>query len=314
MKQGKVLAVNISDKKGVAKTPIAEGKFQQQHGLVGDAHAGTWHRQVSLLAIESVRKTAQGNGACNGVFAENLTTEGIVLYTLPIGTRLKIGETIQEVTQIGKECHDDCAVKRQVGQCILPREGVFTRVLQGGVIRPGDIIEVLAEPAAEAAVFRVGIIVASDKGSRGERADESGKAIAEIVGRFHMQVAELLILPDELELLAQAMVRLCDERHVDLILTTGGTGFSPRDVTPEATARVIDRVVPGIPEAMRWYSLQITPRAMLSRAAAGIRKRTLIVNLPGSPKSVRECLEYIMESLVHGLEILTGKASECARK
>ena len=122
----------------------------------------------------------------------------------------------------------------------------------------------------------------------------------------------MALLPDGVEPLASELKRLCDNDLADLILTTGGTGFSPTDLTPEATLSVVERPAPGIAEAMRWQSLQITPRAMLSRAAAGIRGRTLIVNLPGSPKAVRECLEFILPSLAHGLEILKGTAGNCA--
>ena len=315
---GTVLAVNISDKKGVPKTPIQEGMFLEEHGLQGDAHAGKWHRQVSLLGIESMRKLekATGKGLCLGVFAENLTTEGLILYDIPVGTKLKIGETIQQVTQIGKECHDECPIKRNVGQCALPKEGIFTRVLQGGKIRPGDRIIIMDEISQEGkkTMFKAGILIASDKGSRGERVDESGKVIEEIVKKFGMQVTKFLILPDELDQLSNAMVQMSDELGIDLILTSGGTGFAPRDITPEATLKVIDRLAPGICEAIRYHSLSITPRAMLSRAISGIRKKTLIVNLPGSPKAVREALDFIIEPLIHGLEIMTGHASECARK
>jgi MOSC domain-containing protein YiiM len=141
----KVLAVNISEEKGVIKTPIEKGYFEVEHGLVGDAHAGKWHRQVSLLGQESVDKmTAMGvKGLCVGKFAENLTTEGIVLFNLPVGTRLSIGETLMEVTQIGKQCHAGCQIKTQVGDCIMPREGIFTRVLKAGWIKPGDEINIL---------------------------------------------------------------------------------------------------------------------------------------------------------------------------
>jgi len=163
-------------------------------------------------------------------------------------------------------------------------------------------------------MFKVGIITASDKGSRGEREDISGKVIEEIVKSKGYEVERYLILPDEEDELLKEMNYMADELGLDLILTTGGTGFSQRDVTPEATRRSVDRLAPGISEAIRHYSLQITPRAMLSRAVSGIRKKTLIINLPGSPKAVRESLEYIIDSLHHGLEILTGKASECARK
>lgn len=141
----KVISINISDKKGIIKTPIDKGIFVEEHGLKNDAHAGKWHRQVSLLAQESIDKmTAMGVlGLIPGKFAENITTEGIILYELPVGTKLKIGDTIQEVTQIGKECHTGCAIKNQVGKCIMPTEGIFTRVLKGGDIKPGDAIEII---------------------------------------------------------------------------------------------------------------------------------------------------------------------------
>jgi MOSC domain-containing protein YiiM len=142
----KVLAVNISEVKGVIKQPIEKGYFEEDHGLVGDAHAGKWHRQVSLLGQESIDKmTAAGvEGLCTGKFAENLTTEGVELYKLPVGTRLTIGETIMEVTQIGKQCHTGCQIRTLVGDCVMPREGIFTRVIKAGWIRPGDEIEIIA--------------------------------------------------------------------------------------------------------------------------------------------------------------------------
>lgn len=161
---------------------------------------------------------------------------------------------------------------------------------------------------------RAAIITSSDKGYRGEREDLSGLAIREILEREGYQVVSMDILPDDREMLSGRMAEIADDGLADLILTTGGTGFSPRDVMPEATEDVIDRRVPGIPEAIRAYSMTITKRAMLSRAAAGIRRKTLIINLPGSPKAVRESLEFIIDTLEHGLEILTGEASDCARK
>ena len=160
---------------------------------------------------------------------------------------------------------------------------------------------------------RVAVIASSDSGFRGEREDLSGPEIQRIMEANGYTIVSATILPDEREQLAQAMADIADQGLADLILTTGGTGFSPRDCMPEATSDVIQRAVPGIPEAMRAYSMQVTKRAMLTRAAAGIRNRTLIINLPGSPKAVRECLEYIVEPLEHGLEILTGESSNCAR-
>lgn len=166
----------------------------------------------------------------------------------------------------------------------------------------------------ERRIFKAAIITASDKGSRGEREDLSGPAIQDMIEPEGYEVTVYKVLPDDQTVLEEEMKRIADEKLADIIFTTGGTGFSLRDVTPEATIAVSDRLVPGIPEAMRQYSLTITPKAMLSRAAAGIRKETLIVNMPGSPKAVKESLEYILNPLRHGLEILLGEASECARK
>ncbi len=161
--------------------------------------------------------------------------------------------------------------------------------------------------------MKVAVITSSDSGYKGEREDLSGAVIEEMVTEYGYEVVKRLLLPDDQEMLSAAMAKIADEESANLILTTGGTGFSQRDCMPEATKAVICREVPGIPEAMRAYSMQFTKRAMLSRSAAGIRKRTLIVNLPGSPKAVRECLEFILPQLGHGLEILLGEAGNCAR-
>lgn len=163
-------------------------------------------------------------------------------------------------------------------------------------------------------VYKVGIITASDKGYAGIREDLSGPAIEEIVAKSNaFQVDQTTLLPDDKGMLADKMRRMADEDQLDLILTTGGTGFSKRDVTPEATLEIIERRSPGIPEAMRSISFQITPRAMLSRAEAGIRGGTLIINLPGSPKAIKEILEFLLPSVEHGLDILKGNDAECAR-
>ena len=161
-------------------------------------------------------------------------------------------------------------------------------------------------------MYSVGIITASDKGFRGEREDLSGKLIQTIMEEKGYLIKKHVILPDDQELLAKEMMKMADEEHIHLILTTGGTGFSERDVTPEATLKVILKQAPGISEAIRYNSLQITPKAMLSRAVSGIRGKTLIINLPGSPKAVKESLGFIVDTLHHGLQILVGDTSECA--
>lgn len=160
----------------------------------------------------------------------------------------------------------------------------------------------------------VGIIVASDQGSKGLRVDESGELIKKMVEEKGYQVVKQVIVSDDLPLLRDAMIQMADELKCHLILTTGGTGFSKRDNTPEATVQVIERSCPGIVEAMRWVSFQKTPKAMLSRAVSGIRGDSILVNLPGSPKAVKECLEVILEPLSHGVDILVGDANECASK
>lgn len=166
----------------------------------------------------------------------------------------------------------------------------------------------------EQKVIKAAILTMSDKGSRGEREDLSGPAIKEIIEPYGYEVTEYKIIPDDFDIICKELKRIADEEIANIVFTTGGTGFSERDVTPEATRAVCYRAVPGIPEAIRAYSMTVTKRAMLSRATAGIRKHTLVINMPGSPKAVRESLEFIIGELRHGVEILVGDASECARK
>ncbi|MBL0387514.1 MogA/MoaB family molybdenum cofactor biosynthesis protein [Tumebacillus sp. ITR2] len=160
------------------------------------------------------------------------------------------------------------------------------------------------------AAWNVGILTSSDKGARGEREDLSGQVIREMVRDVNMEVTEYIVIPDEFEVLRDSLLHFCDEVKLDLVVTTGGTGLAKRDVTPEATLAVIDREVPGMAEAMRAASLAKTQFAMLSRAVVGTRGNTLIVNLPGSPKGVRECLEVILPVIPHALEILQGTHGE----
>jgi len=302
-----VVAVNISEKRGTFKFPIEQARFKVEHGIVGDAHAGNWNRQVSLLAQESIDKmTALGiKDLTPGKFAENITTSGIELFTLPIGTYLRIGDVVLEVTQIGKECHQHCQIYKQVGDCVMPSEGIFAKVLKGGTVRIGDDILILPS-------IRTAVVTISDKGYRGEREDKSGPAIAEVL-KDRATVLNTLIVPDDAEKIQDALRELADEGSIDIIFTSGGTGFSPRDVTPEATLAVVDRLAPGIPESMRQVSMEKTERAMLSRAVAGIRGRTLIINLPGSPQGALECLQVFLPVMQHAVEILRGEARNCAR-
>jgi molybdopterin adenylyltransferase len=162
-------------------------------------------------------------------------------------------------------------------------------------------------------MIEVGILTISDKGARGEREDQSGKVIEEIVKKIEGEVKYYRIIPDEKEIIQDELVKAVDKLHLDLILTTGGTGLGKRDVTPEATLAVIEKEVPGISEIIRSESFKKTNRAILSRGVAGIRKNSLIINLPGSPKGAKESLEIILKALPHGIEIIKGEITECAR-
>ena len=194
----------------------------------------------------------------------------------------------------------------------MPREGVFAKVLTGGVLHPGD--ELVIEERKGNRPYRAAVITLSDKGSRGERIDESGPVIVEELEKRGFEITETLLLPDDEEQLKKQLVRLSDQRRLDIIITTGGTGFAPTDITPEATLAVADRLVPGIAEAIRAESMRQTKRAIYSRAVSVLRKKTLIVNLPGRPKACRECLAVFMDTVAHPLDLLRYGASDCAEK
>lgn len=161
--------------------------------------------------------------------------------------------------------------------------------------------------------YTAAVITVSDKGARGEREDKSGPMLCELAAEYGYDVVHTEILPDDREAIRAELIKCCDELGVNLVLTTGGTGFSPRDITPEATQDVVERLTPGIPELMRAESMKITPRGCLSRSMAGIRKRTLIINLPGSPKAAKENILAVIEPVRHGLEMLASEGSaDCA--
>ena len=300
---GKINAICISEKRGTAKKLVETAHFVTEFGILGDAHAGDWHRQVSLLGQGEIDDfKARGAQVEAGSFGENIIAEGFTFKKLPIGTLLRCGDVFFEITQIGKECHAHCAIYQQIGDCIMPREGVFARVLHGGDIKIGDNLDFAEKIPLDAA-----IITMSDRGFHGLRdEDVSGDKCEEILSEAGYKIVFRTILPDIKQLLTKKLVELAD-LGVGLIVTTGGTGFSIRDITPEATLEVCTRLAPGIAEAMRNLSMEKTHRAMLSRAVAGIRKRSLIVNLPGSPKAVDECLNFVLPELQHGIEILRGE-------
>ena len=302
---GKVRAVCVSAQKGTAKADIDSCKVIENFGLENDAHAGS-ERQVSLLSYESVeafKKT--GADVKAGDFGENLLVQGFDFKAFPVGTRFKCGGAILELTQIGKKCHSACNVTQRTGKCIMPTEGIFASVVQGGVVSVGDDFELL-----EGRRFSAAVLVASDRCSAGEREDKSGPLIKEILQKAGYLVCGVTLLSDDEDGLFSALCHIADIQKPDVIFTSGGTGFSPRDNMREATLRAATKEAPGIAEALRAYSLTITPRAMLSRGASVIRGKSLIINLPGSPKAAKECVEYVLPVLEHGIPILRGEVIE----
>jgi len=289
------------------KVPQTAVELMVGQGIATDAHAGFGHRQVSLLAVESIRKMqALGVDVSSGDFAENITLGGIDLAKVAVGARLMLGSSaVLSITQLGKECHERCAIYYQAGDCVMPREGVFAEVLRGGQLRPGDAVVVWPK-------MQVLVVTLSDRCARGETQDESGPALAAELTLLGASVQNVLLADDRDQLVRQLSLA-CDQGNFDVILTTGGTGLAPRDITPEATLAVIEREVPGMAEAMRAASLSKTPMAMLSRAVVGVRKRTLIINLPGSKKGALECLAIVLPVLPHAQEVMRGHSLDCGR-
>ena len=311
---GRILAICTSDRKGVVKSEVPAARLIVEHGIEGDAHAGPWHRQVSLLDERDVdTMRAKGLDLEPGAFAENFVLQGIDLAELGLGSRIQLGSDGEvSVTQIGKVCHTGCAISQQTGDCIMPRKGLFARVLKAGRVQKDDRAQVLH--AVPRSWFQAVVIIVSDRCSKREADDETGPALAELLeASGHMHVYKLEIVPDEPDAISERLKHYCNGHSIDLVLAAGGTGFSPRDVTPEATRAVVERLAPGIDEAMRAASLSKTPHAALSRGVSGIRDSTLIVDLPGSVRGATENLAAILPALAHGLEKLRGDPSDCGR-
>lgn len=312
---GMIDALCVSGKKGEKKTPMASVCLVRNHGIEGDAHAGPWHRQVSLLAAEDIENMRRKGlpGLKAGDFAENIVVSGVALGTLGLGSRIRIGREVElAVTQLGKTCHARCAIFHQTGDCIMPRLGLFARVLAGGIVGQGDpvhILEVVPREVCQAVVLTI-----SDRCSRGETTDTAGPAVARRVQEaLPAHLYTMRILPDEQPQIEAALRHYTDGHSIDLVLAVGGTGFAPRDVTPEAVAAVTERLTPGLDEAMRRASSEKTPHAMLSRAVSGIRGGTLMISLPGSERAAVENLDAILPALGHGLAKLRGEPGDCGR-
>lgn len=306
MKNAAVVSVNISEKKGTVKHPV-DSITVTENGVEHDAHAGTWHRQVSMLAVESIEKFAgeAKRTIRSGEFAENITTRGIELVKCGIFDRFRVGGAELELTQVGKECHGTaCAIFKEVGNCVMPKEGIFCRVIRTGTIRPNDEIHYLPK------VMRVSIVTLSDRASRGIYDDRSGPKIREILDSFFSAGGwrsdiRSAVIPDDADSLRTHLAEN-KKNGTDFLFTTGGTGVGERDITVDTVSAALDKQIPGIMEFIRLKYGAEKPNALLSRGVAGVMGKTIVYTLPGSVKAVSEYLSEITRTMEHLLFMLHG--------
>jgi molybdopterin adenylyltransferase len=300
----KILSVNISEKKGTIKAPVSEIELTSR-GVLNDAHAGDWNRQVSMLGRESIAKFEKENHRTIrfGEFAENITTEGLMLYQMHPLDRFICGDVELEVTQIGKECHGtSCAIFKEVGNCVMPKEGIFCRVIRPGKLKANDILEYHPK------IYSIHVITLSDRASRGEYEDRSGPEVIAHIAEFFENSRRPFnirhsIIPDEPAELKKLLLEPPGKGY-DLVFTTGGTGTGPRDLTPDVIKPLLDKEIPGIMEMIRLKFGASKPNALVSRSIAGVMGSTLVFALPGSVRAVQEYMTEIKPLLDHLVAML----------
>ncbi len=305
MTKVEALSLNVSERKGTAKRPV-EQIVVDRLGVVGDAHAGS-HRPVSLLEQACTESFAVrlGRPIGPGEFGENITYGGVPSRDVAPLDRFVFGDVELEITQIGKQCHGaGCAIFQEVGKCVMPTEGLFARVVRGGAVRRGDRGEHRPRP------LRCLVITLSDRAAAGEYADRSGPRIRELLDEFFAArrwhpAIESRLLSDDPEPLRREILQ-GRQWGADVIFTTGGTGVGPRDAAPETVAPLCDKLIPGIMEHIRAKFAAGNPRALLSRAVAGVAGTTQLYTLPGSVRAVEEYLPQILSTLEHLLYELHG--------
>jgi len=302
-----LVSINLSAERGTGKQPSATGQVTSR-GIDGDAHAGSWHRQVSLLAMESIRQFGE---QCGREFRRvNSPRISRRKDWISKAWRCWIASTSARSSwkslKIGKECHGQaCAIARDLGKCVMPRSGIFCRVIQTGTIRPGDPMRHLTRQVA------IAIITVSDRASRGEYRDASGPAVRARVqdhfarSQWRAQVAESLIVPDDVQRLRQAVERTLAS-GCRILITTGGTGSGPRDITPDVIRPMLDREIPGVMESVRVKYGSVNPSALLSRSIAGNDRLDPGLQLAGSSRAVEEYLDEILPILDHSLRMVAG--------
>lgn len=300
-------AVNVSAQRGVPKQPQPELRVDRWGG-VGDAHRGPHGRQVSLLAWEEAVRFTRGHGleVSPGDFAENVTLEGIDTRCIGLLDRLRLGPEVElEITARGKECHSNrCGIFRRTGACVMPDRGLFARVVGNGIVKPGDPVVHLRYP------LTVLVLVLSTRAHRGDYPDRSGAELSRLVEQFfrgrawNPRVART-VLPDDAHLLKRRLGQ-ARRRRADIVFTCGSTGLGPYDIAPAVVSRAVDRLIPGVMEAIRLKYGTQRPAALLSCSIAGVMGRTLVYAVPGSPRAVREYWEEIAKTVEHAILMVHG--------